>query len=289
MNESQIAEVNAGGGADQTRASMSVVSLRDVAVRLGSRTVWRDATMRIGAGEFAAVIGPNGAGKSTLLRLLLGLLSPSQGQIEVLSQPPRRGHAEVAYVPQRRSLDAELAVRGRDLVALGVDGHRWGIPLPGASTRQKRATVAEALDLVEATAYADRPVGQLSGGEQQRLLLAQALVARPRLLLLDEPLASLDLRNQTTIAQLVARLAREQGITVMLVAHDVNPLLPLVHRIVCVARGRVVSGAPDEIITTERLSALYAAPIEVLRDGRGRAFVVGLDPHASAPHGRLDI
>jgi zinc/manganese transport system ATP-binding protein len=255
----------------------SIVTLQQVAVRLGERTVWRDANLDIGAGEFVAVLGPNGAGKTTLLRLLLGLVRRLEGRVAVFGKPPRRGDAAIGYVPQRRTLDPDLSVRGSDLVALGVDGHRWGVPLPGDARRQRVRIVAEALDAVGATAYADRPVGQLSGGEQQRLLLAQALAGAPRLLLLDEPLASLDVRNQVAIAQLVARLARERNMAVVLVAHDVNPLLPVVQRVVYVARGHVASGTPAEIITTERLSALYDAPVEVVRDSWGRVFVVGLE------------
>jgi zinc/manganese transport system ATP-binding protein len=275
-------------------AAHDVIRLEDVSVRLGSRAIWSGATLGIAPGEFVAVLGPNGAGKSTLLRLLLGLLRPNEGRITVFGQPPRSGSPAIGYVPQRRTLNPELAVRGRDLVALGIDGHRWGfappepprfLRSPHSARSAKRARVQAALDAVEATAYADRPIGQLSGGEQQRLLLAQAIVGRPRLLLLDEPLASLDLRSQSAMAQLVARLARAQGMTALLVAHDVNPLLPLVDRILYVAHGHIAIGRPDEIITTERLSRLYGAPVEVVRDSRGRVFVVGLENEATHPHG----
>ncbi|MFI5273590.1 MAG: metal ABC transporter ATP-binding protein [Ktedonobacterales bacterium] len=263
----------------------NVVQLAQATVRLDGRTIWQDATASVRAGEFVTVLGPNGAGKSTLLRLLLGLIRPSAGEVDVLGEPPRRGNPAIGYVPQRRTLESDLAVSGRDLVALGLDGHRWGFGLPGPARREQRALVQEALAAVGATDYADRPIGRLSGGEQQRLLLAQALTGKPRLLLLDEPLASLDLRNQVAVAQLVARLARAESITVLLVAHDVNPLLPVLDRVLYVARGRVAIGTPAEIITTERLSALYDAPVEVVRDSRGRMFVVGLDGETAHPHG----
>jgi len=265
-----------------TPNSGDTITAVDLAARLGERTIWQGATFRITAGEFVAVLGPNGAGKSTLLRMLLGLVPPSQGQLIVLGAAPRLGSPQIGYVPQRRSLDPELAARGRDFVALGVDGHCWGFGLPvGAGQRHKLEQVAAALESVEAAAYADRPIGQLSGGEQQRLLLAQALVGKPRLLLLDEPLASLDLRNQSAIAQLVARLARAGDITVLLVAHDINPLLPVVNRVLYLAHGQVVMGEPQDVITTESLSRLYGAPVEVVRDSRGRIVVVGVDenPH----------
>ena len=260
-----------------------IVALQEAAVQLSSRTIWSQATLRVTPGEFIAILGPNGAGKSTLLRMLLGLLRPSAGQVEVLGNTPRRGHPAIGYVPQRRTLDPDLPVRGRDLVMLGLDGQRWGFALPGPKRHQQQALVEEALASVEATPYADRPIGQLSGGEQQRLLLAQALVGQPRLLLLDEPLASLDLRNQVAIAHLVSRVAREQGITVLLVTHDVNPVLPLVDRVIYVAQGQVVIGPPDQIITTESLTRLYAAPVEVVRDSRGRVFVVGLEQEVAHP------
>ncbi|MBA3948057.1 MAG: ATP-binding cassette domain-containing protein, partial [Herpetosiphonaceae bacterium] len=205
-----------------------LIVANDLAVRLGARTIWSDANFHINRGEFVAVLGPNGAGKSTLLRLVLGLLRPSHGNLQVLGGLPKLGSAAIGYVPQRRTLNPELSVRGRDLVALGLDGHRWGFQLSRSVKRQQQAEVQTALEAVEATAYADRPIGQLSGGEQQRLLLAQALVGKPRLLLLDEPLASLDLRNQSAVAQLVARLARDHTIAVLLVAHDVNPLISVV-------------------------------------------------------------
>jgi zinc/manganese transport system ATP-binding protein len=167
---------------------------------------------------------------------------------------------------------------------LGLDGLRWGVPLPGARRRRERARVAEALAAVDATAYADRAVGQVSGGEQQRLLLAQALVGQPRLLLLDEPLVSLDLRSQVAISELVAGLSRAGGITVLMVTHDVNPVLPFVDCVVYVARGRVLAGAPDKVLTTANLTRLYDAPVEVVRDSRGRVFVVGIENEVAHPH-----
>src|SRR5713226_3126368 len=273
------APLQADNGVDlqEREQRADIVAFRDAAVHLVKRTVWRQATFQIAPGEFVAILGPNGAGKSTLLRLLLGLLRPSQGSVSVLGRTPQRGNALIGYVPQRRLIEADLPVRGRDLVMLGLNGLHWGFSLPGATHRQQQARVAEALEAVEATAYADRPIGQLSGGEQQRLFLAQALVGQPRLLLLDEPLASLDLRSQLGISHLISQLARERGFTVMLVTHDVNPVLPVVDRVLYLARGHVAIGAVDEIITTQKLSSLYRAPVEVLHDSQGRVFVVGLE------------
>jgi zinc/manganese transport system ATP-binding protein len=260
-----------------------IVEVRGASVVLGGRTVWRDVSLSVAPGEFLAVLGPNGAGKSTLLKALLGLVPTAAGVIRVAGGSPRAGRAEVGYLPQRRSFDPGLRVRGRDVVQLGVDGDRWGIPL---GRRGARARVDELVALVGAGEYVDRPIGQLSGGEQQRLLIAQALARRPRLLLLDEPLDSLDLANQAAIAALVAQISRDENVAVLIVAHDVNPVLPYVDRVVYLAGGRAVAGAPDEVITEATLSALYGSPIEVLRTPAGRLVVVG-QPEAASYHPQL--
>lgn len=260
-----------------------VVELREAAVELGGRTIWSQASFTVASGEFITVLGPNGAGKSTLLKVVLGLVRPSTGEVHVFDREPRRGRPEIGYVPQRRTIESDLNVRGRDYVRLGFDGYRWGFALPVPGRHEAQDRVQQAIEAVEAAPYADRPIGQLSGGEQQRLLLAQALVGNPRLLLLDEPLASLDLRNQQAISQLVARLARERAMTVLLVSHDLNPLLGLVDHLVYVARGKIAIGTPDSILTTENLTRLYNSPVEVLRDSQGHIFVVGLDAEGHLP------
>jgi zinc/manganese transport system ATP-binding protein len=262
-----------------------LVALDAVAVSFGSHPVWAGATFTVTPGSFTAVLGPNGAGKSTLLKLLLGLIPPSSGTVRVLGQSPRRGSAEIAYVPQHRGLDPDVPIRGRDLVLLGADGTRWGFSLPGAARRDRLRQVDQAIAAVEASAYAHRPIGQLSGGEQQRLFLAQALVSQPSLLLLDEPFASLDIRNQVAIAHLVTRLARERNIGVVMVTHDINPIISIVDQVVYIARGRVAAGRPSEVVTSESLSGLYDAAVEVVTDSRGRVFVVGLEEEVAHPHG----
>lgn len=229
-----------------------------------------------------AILGPNGSGKTTLVRMILGLLSPAAGRLEVFGRTPRRGDPGIGYVPQRSTFDPELSIRGRDFVGLGVDGHRWGVRLLGGA--EAAAAVDASIDAVDAHAYADQPLGRLSGGEQQRLLLAEALVGNPRLLLMDEPLSYLDVRNQGTIVQLISDVARRRNLTVLLIAHDVNPLLRHIDQVVYVAAGRVAIGTPDKIITSERLSEIYSTPVEVVRDSRGRVFVVGLEEETSHPH-----
>ena len=260
------------------------IAAADLAAGYGARTIWSHATFSIPTGAFAVVLGPNGAGKSMLIRLLLGLLPPAAGRLEVLGQRPRRGSSLIGYVPQGAAFDPEFSIRGVDFVGLGVDGHRWGLPLLDWTRTDRKRAIAEAIEAVGATAYAGRPLGRLSGGEQQRLLLAEALVGRPRILLLDEPLSNLDVRNQGAIVGLIGDVARSSGLTVVMVAHDVNPLLPLLDLVVYVAQGRVAAGAPSEIITSESLSRIYGAPIEVIRDRRGRVFVVGLDEEVAHPH-----
>ena len=264
------------------------VVLERAAVRLGDRTVWRDVDVAVGHGEFVAVLGPNGVGKSTLIKVILGLIPLAEGRVEVFGLPPEEARHDIGYLPQRRSFDAGLRVRGIDVVRLGLDGERWGIPVPGSSRwtargRAAAARVEEVIDLVGATAYAKRPIGRVSGGEQQRLLIAQALARRPRLLLLDEPLDSLDLPNQANVAALIARICRTENVTVLLVAHDVNPILGYLDRVVYLGRGGAASGTTDEVITSETLSQLYDTAIDVLTTADGRLVVVG-QPEAPAHH-----
>jgi zinc/manganese transport system ATP-binding protein len=265
----------------------AVAQLRGAAVAHGDATVWSGVDLDLAAGEFVGILGPNGAGKSTFLEVLLGLIALREGTASVLGAAPGAHRERIGYLPQRRSFDESVRVRGRDLVALGLDGTRWGTPLPGGFGRRRaaaRARIDAVIAEVGAGAFADRPIGECSGGEQQRLLIAQALVRAPAMLLLDEPLESLDLPNQAAVSALVQRLCREDGITVALVAHDPNPLLGYLDRVIYFAGGRAVAGAPDEVITTETLSALYGAGVEVLRRSDGRPVVVG-QPDMPAHHG----
>ena len=264
-------------------ATAPVARLEGAALRLGARRIWGGLTLDIRPGEFLAVIGPNGAGKTSLLRVLLGLTRLEAGSVRIQDRPPRHGDPTIGYVPQQRAFDPDLPMRGRDLVGLGVDGHRWGLGLGG---RDRRRRVEAALAAVGAEAYADVPVGRLSGGEQQRLRIAQAIVGEPRLLLCDEPLSSLDIRHQAAIVGLVAELNRVRGLPVVFVTHDINPLLEHVDRVVCIARGRCLVGPPDEVLTAPALGRLYGAPVEVLRV-RDQVVVVGADlgAHRSASPG----
>lgn len=239
----------------------------------GERVLWEHLTLEVRRGEFLAILGPNGAGKTSLLRVLLGLQPLTSGAIRIEGRPPRRGDRQIGYIAQYRAIDPDLPIRGWDMVALGLDGHRFGI---APRTRDDAARIAGALDLVGATPYADAPVGRLSGGEQQRLRIAQALVGAPTLLLCDEPLQSLDLQYQRIVVDQIADWNRRRGATVVFVTHDINPILPVVGRVLLLARRRWTLGTVDEVLSPETLSRLYDAPVEVLRH-HGRLVVVGAD------------
>ncbi len=265
-------------------SDVTPLRIRGAALERGGRELWSGLDLEVGPGELVAVLGPSGSGKTTLLRAILGLERLSDGTIEALGTPVRRaGNRRIGYVPQQRPLPRETPLRGRDIVGLGVDGHRFGLPF---SRRKDRARIAELLTAVGADAFADRPVGLLSGGEQQRLRVGQALADDPRLLLCDEPLTSLDLAHQQAVVRLIDRHRRERDAAVLLVTHDINPVLAHVDRILYIANGRFTLGTPDEVLTSETLSALYGAPVFVTRAG-GRLVVVGA-PDADEAHHHHD-
>nr|WP_037264376.1 metal ABC transporter ATP-binding protein [Kibdelosporangium aridum] len=242
------------------------MALRGATLAYGKRTLWSGLDLRLKQGEFVAVLGPNGSGKTSLLRVLLGQQKLSGGSMET---PEGLG---IGYIPQQRALDSTITLRGRDLVSLGYDGHKWGFGLKGM--RERRQRVDAAIEAVGATAFANRPVGLLSGGEQQRLRVAQALVCDPDVLLCDEPLLSLDLAHQQAVSELIDRRRTEAGTSVLFVTHEINPILPLVDRVLYLVDGRFRIGTPDEVMTSEVLSELYRTRIDVVRV-RGQIIVVG--------------
>jgi zinc/manganese transport system ATP-binding protein len=273
-----------------------LLRLDGIGVRLSGREILRDVGFTIRPGEFTGLIGPNGAGKTTILRVILGLQQPTSGTVAIAGTPRgkargARGGSLIGYVPQKLLIEADMPLRVRDVVALGIDGHRLGIPFP---SRARRGLVAEALRAVGADRYADARVGELSGGEQQRVMIAHALISRPRLLLLDEPLANLDIRSAQGIVAILAQLAREQRIAVLISAHDMNPLAQVMDRIVYVAAGRAAVGSAEEVLRSEVLSRLYGHHVDVLHvHGRvliaaGAADEPGGDAAAERPDAMLD-
>jgi zinc/manganese transport system ATP-binding protein len=252
-----------------------VLRVTDVSVSLGGRRVLDRVSFSVEAGGFCGLIGSNGAGKTTLLRVILGLIAPSGGRIVVAGGTRSRRNPQIGYVPQKIALEADMPLRARDLVGLGLDGHRFGFSKPSPT---RRSAVDEILDAVGATEFADARIGNLSGGEQQRVMIAMALISRPKLLLLDEPLANLDIRSAAEVVELLARIAAEQHIAILLSAHDMNPLLPVMDHVVYLADGRAASGTTDQVVRTDTLSRLYGHHVEVIHV-QGRVLVVSGAEH----------
>ena len=249
---------------------MSFLTFQDVRLELGGRLVLSDVSLQFVRNEFVGVFGPNGAGKTTMMRAVLGLVAPASGAITVLGRTARRGNPAIGYMPQTRSAAGIAGLSGWDFVAAVVQGHRLGLPLLG---RAARCEVDRVLDLVGASGLARRALAELSGGERQRLLFAQALVGSPELLLLDEPLISLDPHHQSALVALAKRLQVELGLTVLFSAHDLNPLLGAMDRVLYLGRGQAALGSVDAVMTGPVLSRLYGSEIDVERV-RGRIFVM---------------
>ena len=263
------------GDVSRVVVSNLVLQVEDLSVSLGGRRVLDRVSFSVEPGGFCGLIGSNGAGKTTLLRAILGLIAPSGGRISVSGETRSRRNPQIGYVPQKIVLEADMPLRARDLVGLGLDGHRFGIPGPNT---KRRFAVEEMLDAVGAMRFADARIGTLSGGEQQRVMIAQALICRPKLLLLDEPLANLDIRSAAEVVELLAQIASEQRIAILLSAHDMNPLLPVMDRVVYLADGRAASGTAEEVVQTDTLSRLYGHHVEVIHV-QGRVLVVSGAEH----------
>jgi zinc/manganese transport system ATP-binding protein len=271
---------------DGNRAAPDVaLRVEDLTVALGGRRVLDRVSFSVDAGQFCGLIGSNGAGKTTLLRVILGLIAPSGGRVVVAGGARTRRSPQIGYVPQKILLEADLPLRARDLVRLGLDGPRFGISLPVA---KGRIAVEEMLDAVGARRFADARIGNLSGGEQQRVMIAQALICRPKLLLLDEPLANLDIRSAAEVVDLLAHIAADQHVAVLLSAHDMNPLLPVMDRVVYLADGRAASGPTDQVVRTDTLSRLYGHHVEVIHV-QGRVLVVSGAEHQAHHPERPDL
>ena len=255
--------------ASHTHAT-SAVELNHVTLQLGRRAVLRDVSLSVRPGEFIGVLGPNGAGKTTLMRAILGLLPPTHGELRVFGRTPQEGDSKIGYLPQLRTVLPDLRVRGVDFIGSSLNGHRLGLP---SLTRAERKAIEATLDDVGARELGARPLNEMSGGERQRLLLAQALLGNPRLLLLDEPLIMLDARHQEIAIDVVRKVCRERGITVLFSAHELNQLIGALDRVLYLGHGQAVLGTVDEVVTAPVLSRLYGTDIDVVR-ANGHIFVL---------------
>ncbi|BDZ48365.1 ABC transporter ATP-binding protein [Frondihabitans sucicola] len=264
--------------------SEPVLTLRGAGMSFGERTLWAGLDLDVRPGEFIAVLGPNGAGKTTLLKAILGQQDLSDGTIEFLGQPVRRGHRKIGYIPQQRLMESGTPLRTRDMIALGITGHRWGLR---RESRDERRRIDALVDEVGASTFATAPVASLSGGEQQRARVGQALASQPALLLCDEPLISLDLRHQRGVTELIDAQRRKTGAAVVFVTHDVNPILDVVDRVVYIAGGRFTIGTPDEVLRADVLSDLYGTPVDVVRT-MGRIVIVGSTEATAIGEGEHD-
>jgi zinc/manganese transport system ATP-binding protein len=263
----------------------TVIELKDATLKLGGRSLWEHLNLEVKRGEFIAVLGPNGSGKTSLIQILLGLESLASGSVVVDGETPHRGSKVIGYVPQQRAFDDDLPITGRDLVHMGLDGFKFGVSFGDQNARQE---VQRVINQVGAAVYADAPIGLLSGGEQQRLRIAQALLGTPKVLLCDEPLLSLDIASQQVVSSLINDHRQKSRAAIVFVTHDINPILPMVDRVLYLVGHRWAVGKPDQVLTSERLSELYGAQIDVIR-AKGKILVVGgneLELGEGGHHGR---
>ena len=254
---------------------MSLLTIESASLEFDSKRLWHNLSLEVNEGEFIALIGPNGSGKSMLLKSIVGTQKLSAGEIRFLGAEPGSRNSSLGYIPQHRATDSGLPLRVSDCVGFGLDGHLPGLPLSSESRRKK---IAEALELVDASSLANKTLGSLSGGEMQRVRVAQAIISEPKLLLADEPLSALDLKHQMRISELIDEQAKNLGSAVIFVAHDLNPIIDFVDRVIYIAQGRHTIGTPDEVMRSEVLSELYGADIDVVRN-QGRVVVLGAHDH----------
>jgi len=263
-----------------TPVNTALLEIKNASVSFGSKTVWKDLDLRVSQGEFIAVIGANGSGKTVLLKAILGQLPLTQGSIEISGQPVSLGSRQIGYIPQHRQLDDGVPLRAKDLLRMGLDGHRFGLPIPSLKTT---ARVNQMLAQVGAEEIANFPIGKLSGGQLQRIRVAQAVIDKPKLLLADEPLSALDLKQQSLVAELINQQRVANNSAVLFVTHDVNPVLDYIDRVLYLANGQFRIGTPDEVLRSDVLSKLYGRSVDVVRN-QGRIAVLGSTDHTHHDH-----
>jgi zinc/manganese transport system ATP-binding protein len=256
-------------------AGKSILKVKKASLSFGDKSIWKNLNLSVAPGEFIAVIGANGSGKTVLLKAILGQLELSSGEIELLGNKVANGSRAIGYIPQHRQADNGLPLRARDLLRMGLDGHRFGLPFPSGKTSRK---VSEMLEAVGALELANVPIGLLSGGQLQRIRVAQAVIDNPKLILADEPLSALDLKQQGLVAELINSRRQQNGAAVLFVTHDVNPVLDYIDRVLYLANGKFRIGTPDEVLRSDVLSKLYGRSVDVVRN-QGRIAVLGSSDH----------
>jgi zinc/manganese transport system ATP-binding protein len=258
-----------------TSSNQPVLKVNKASLGFAAKNVWSNLNLTVKPGEFIAIIGANASGKTVLLKAILGQLALSSGSIELFGEPVRHGSRQVGYIPQHRQADSGLPLRARDLLRMGLDGHCFGLPLPSAKANER---IAEVLEMVGASDIANTPIGQLSGGQLQRIRVAQAVIDKPKLILADEPLSALDLKQQSVVAELIKNQRQLSGAAVLFVTHDVNPVLDYIDRVLYLANGKFRIGTPDEVLRSDVLSKLYGRDVDVVRN-QGRIAVLGSSNH----------
>lgn len=261
---------------DEKMGSNPVVVAKNLTVGYAKNPVWKNANFSVNRGEFVAVIGPNGAGKTTMFRMLLGLQQPIRGTINVFDAKPKRGNSKIGYIPQRHTIDNETNIECIEFIRLALSGNKWGF---GLSSKEEKKAAADTLAAVGATDLAKKSLGSMSGGELQRIFLAEALVGNPEMLLLDEPLSNLDIKRIKDLVELMNKVVKSRNVTAFLVAHDINPLIQFLDKVIYIANGKVATGTPEEVLTSKKLSELYGTRVEVLRDSRGNIVVAGAEDY----------
>jgi len=269
-----MTKVTHGPETSEAQVPTEIVAAQNLSAGYQAKTIWKDASFKFGRGEFVAVIGPNGAGKTTLFRLLLGLQQPMGGTLRIFGAPPKRGNPRIGYVPQGHVIDSDTNVESLELVRLGLSGQRWGL---SPFSHADRTAAMAVLESVDAGDLAHASLGSLSGGERQRIFLAEAMVSNPDILLLDEPLSNLDIRRETELIHEVSRVVHSRNVTALLIAHNINPLLPHLDKVMYMANGKIATGKPHEVLTSESLSSLYGVQVEVLRDPHGNVAIIGIE------------